>query len=326
LVLVISTFKVSNGMEAAVRQAFLDRPRLVDDAPGFLGMEVAVDSRDASVFHLLTRWTDEASFQSWHSGPVHKLAHLGIPKGLKLDPSQTVVRTFDLLPGATGEEPASGGDALIARLPQFLARSRSLHWLRASFDGRIDAANPAFELLLQEPAGGLAGQSLWDRLTEADAAYAQAILKSEGPDSESPVLLNFADRDQGVHTLECHLEAHSEDFVLLGEPLREHDRALAKELLELNNRWALLVRENEKNGKALRQAKEHLEKTLAELNESHWHLRKIQETLPICMFCGKVKTGEARWQEVVEYLKTNSLFLSHGCCPSCSHQLSEEPR
>jgi hypothetical protein len=26
----------------------------VDDAPGFLGMEVLVDHRDASIFHLLT--------------------------------------------------------------------------------------------------------------------------------------------------------------------------------------------------------------------------------------------------------------------------------
>ena len=67
--------------------------------------------------------------------------------------------------------------------------------------------------------------------------------------------------------------------------------------MELNNQWALLVRENEKNVKALRKANEDLEKALAELNESHWHLRKIQETLPICMYCGKVKTGDARGRE-----------------------------
>jgi len=210
-------------------------------------------------------------------------------------------------------------DLPIANLPRFLARSRSLHWLRATFDGRIGAANPAFELLLEEPAGALAGQSLWDRMTQADAASTQAILKSEDPDSEGPVLLNFVDRGNTVHTLECQVEVHSESFVLVGEPVLEHDRALAKGLLELNNRWALLVRENEKNVKALAQAKEELEKALAELNQSHWHLRKIQETLPICMFCGKVETGEAQWQEVVEYLKANSLFLSHGCCPDCAH-------
>jgi heme-degrading monooxygenase HmoA len=299
-------------METAVRQAFLDRPHMADDAPGFLGMEVLVDHQDGSIFQLLTRWTEVGSFQRWHSGPLHKLAHRGIPQGLKLDSSHTAIRTFDVLPG-------EGGDAPIANVPELLARSWSLHWLRASFDGTIAAANPAFELLLQESAGALAGQSLWDRLTQADAASTQEIVKSEAPESHGPVLLNFVDRDQGVHTLECHVEIHREGFGLVGEPVREDDRALQKELLELNNRWALLVRENEKNVKVLRQTKEELERALAELRESHWHLRKIQETLPICMYCGKVKTGDAHWEGVVEYLKANSLFLSHGCCPGCLH-------
>jgi hypothetical protein len=282
-------------------------------------MEVLADRQDGSIFHLLTRWTDQASFHNWHSGSLHKLAHRGIPKGLKLNPSHTAVRAFDVLPDKAAPASSRSGDAPIGNLPGFLARLRSVHWLRASFDGGIIAANPAFESLLQESAGALAGQSLWDRVTEADAAFIQAILKSEAPDSEDPLLLNFVDRDRHAHTLECHVEAHDGDFVLVGEPVREHDRALAKELLELNNRWALLVRENEKNVKALRQAKQELEKALADLDKSHWHLRKIQETLPICMYCGKVKTGEAQWEGVVEYLKSNSLFLTHGCCPDCLH-------
>jgi heme oxygenase (mycobilin-producing) len=317
VVLVISTFKISNGMESAVRQAFLDRPHLVDHAPGFLGMEVLAGRQDASVFHLLTRWTDETSFQAWHSGPDHKLAHRGIPKGLKLDPSHTLVRAYDVLPGEAVQPPARSEDALIAGLPRFLARTWSLHWLKASLDGGIIAANPAFEILLQEPGGALAGQSVWDRVTQADARSIQAILKSADPDSEGPVLLNFVGRDHTVHTLECHVEVDGAAFVLVGEPVRGDDRALADELLDLNNRWALLVRENARNVKALRQAKQELEKALSDLNESHWHLRKIQETLPICMYCGKVKTGEAHWEGVVEYLKANSLFLSHGCCPGC---------
>lgn len=321
-VLVISTFRVANGMEAAVRQAFLDRPGLVDDAAGFLGMEVLVDRRDGTIFQLLTRWTDEGSFQRWHSGPLHKLSHRRIPKGLKLDPSHTVIRTFDVLPGQDGLSPG-GPSAPIADLARFLAGSRCLHWLRASFDGGIVAVNPAFESLLQESAGALAGQVLWDRLTEPDAASIRTNLKSEVPRSEGPMLLNFIGRDQSVQTLQCHLEVQGETFVLAGEPIREHDRALARELLELNNRWALLVRDNEKNEKALRKTKDELEKALKELKESHWHLRKIQETLPICMYCGKVKTGDARWEDVVEYLKANSLFLSHGCCPDCIHMIGE---
>jgi len=108
-------------MEAMVRQAFLDRPHMVDDAPGFLGMEVLVDHQDGSIFHLLTRWTDDASFQRWHSGPLHKLAHRGIPKGLKLDPSYTIVRTLDLLPGDASAPSNRNQEPLIVKCnaPQF---------------------------------------------------------------------------------------------------------------------------------------------------------------------------------------------------------------
>jgi heme-degrading monooxygenase HmoA len=317
VVLVISEFRVANGMEEAVRQAFADRPRLVEDAPGFIGMEVLVDREDGSRFQLLTRWIDEASFQRWHKGPSHHLSHRDIPKGLKLDAAYTVVRTFEVFSGAatTGTVPP------ISNTRHLLARSRSLHWLQASLDGRIAAANPAFESLLQEVAGGLAGRSLLDLLTQPDAASVQAILTSGGQDSVEPVLLNFVDRSFSIRTLACWLEIRDQDFVLLGEPVPEHEHALSTELLELNNQWSLLVRENEKNVKALHQAKKDLEHAIKELRDSHWHLRKISETLPICMFCGKVRTGESRWQDVAEYLKANSLFLSHGCCPACVEQL-----
>ena len=130
MVLVTSTFRVANGMETAVRQAFLDRPHMADDAPGFLGMEVLVDHQDGSIFQLLTRWTEVGSFQRWHSGPLHKLAHRGIPQGLKLDSSHTAIRTFDVLPG-------EGGDAPIANVPELLARSWSLHWLRPRSTARL---------------------------------------------------------------------------------------------------------------------------------------------------------------------------------------------
>ena len=49
MVLVTSTFRVANGMETAVRQAFLDRPRMVDDVSGFRGMEALVDHADGSI-------------------------------------------------------------------------------------------------------------------------------------------------------------------------------------------------------------------------------------------------------------------------------------
>jgi len=36
----ISKFEVRNNMEDEVREAFKNRPHLVDDAPGFIGLQV----------------------------------------------------------------------------------------------------------------------------------------------------------------------------------------------------------------------------------------------------------------------------------------------
>ena len=55
MILVTSRFRVANGMEQRVKEAFHNRSRLVEDAPGFLGMEVFNESNDPSVFLLLTR-------------------------------------------------------------------------------------------------------------------------------------------------------------------------------------------------------------------------------------------------------------------------------
>jgi hypothetical protein len=45
MIVAMSRFRVKNDRERDVRQAFLDRPRLVDDQAGFLGLEVFQDQR-----------------------------------------------------------------------------------------------------------------------------------------------------------------------------------------------------------------------------------------------------------------------------------------
>lgn len=90
----LSRFRVRNGMEAEVAAAFRNRPHMVDDAPGFLRMEVLTPSDDDAEFWLLTWWSDEASFRAWHGGHVYRESHSGVPKGLKLDPSFTEMRGF----------------------------------------------------------------------------------------------------------------------------------------------------------------------------------------------------------------------------------------
>lgn len=105
-------------------------------------------------------------------------------------------------------------------------------------------------------------------------------------------------------------------------------RGLVEELLDENHK---LSRRMIKIGKIsdayqaqLRDAKNELEttkakleETLADLNSSYWHLKKIQEVLPVCLECGAVRTGRGSWEPVLEYLKQNSLLLSHGYCPAC---------
>ena len=91
----MSRFAVANGMSEEVRQAFRDRPHLVDGAPGFLRMEVLTPRDDPDEFWLLTWWTDERSFREWHHGHLYRESHKGIPRGLKLDAAATEVRFFE---------------------------------------------------------------------------------------------------------------------------------------------------------------------------------------------------------------------------------------
>jgi heme-degrading monooxygenase HmoA len=93
----LSKFRVANGLTAEVRAAFADRPHLVDDADGFVRMEVISPVDDPDEFWLLTYWTDEDSFRTWHHSHLYRESHSGIPRGLKLDPAATQVRFFETI-------------------------------------------------------------------------------------------------------------------------------------------------------------------------------------------------------------------------------------
>jgi heme oxygenase (mycobilin-producing) len=93
--LAISRFKVKNEKHHEVAEAFVHRPHLVDSIQGFIDMEVYRPTDDEKEFWLLTRWTNEENFLTWHKSDDHHASHKGIPKGLKLDPSATFVRYFN---------------------------------------------------------------------------------------------------------------------------------------------------------------------------------------------------------------------------------------
>ena len=92
-----SRFVVRNGMEEQVRQAFVDRPHRVDNAPGFCRMEVLRPLENPEEFWLMTWWTDEAAYVTWHKSHDYRESHAGIPKGLKLVSGSVQIRRLELI-------------------------------------------------------------------------------------------------------------------------------------------------------------------------------------------------------------------------------------
>lgn len=92
----LSRFTIRNDMADEVRHAFKARPHLVDSEQGFLGMQVMSPLENTAEIWLVTRWTDEQSYRTWHKSHSYHESHSGIPKGLKLVPKSVEIRFFDL--------------------------------------------------------------------------------------------------------------------------------------------------------------------------------------------------------------------------------------
>lgn len=91
----VSKFVVANGMVEEVKQAFRNRPHLVDGAAGFVRMEVLSPLDRPEEIHLVTYWSDAESFRAWHHSHLYHDSHKGIPKGLKVVPGETKIREFE---------------------------------------------------------------------------------------------------------------------------------------------------------------------------------------------------------------------------------------
>lgn len=97
MIIVLSRFTIANDLAAEVRTAFQQRPHLVDNALGFLGMEVMSPCNNPAEVWLFTRWSDEQSYLNWHKGHEYHEAHKGIPKGLKLVPGSTEIKLLKVI-------------------------------------------------------------------------------------------------------------------------------------------------------------------------------------------------------------------------------------
>jgi len=91
----MSSFTVANGLSPAVKDAFARRPHRVDQAPGFVRMDVISPTETPDEIWLLTYWRDEASYHAWHRSHELHESHRDIPRGLKLVPHSARIRFFE---------------------------------------------------------------------------------------------------------------------------------------------------------------------------------------------------------------------------------------
>lgn len=201
-------------------------------------------------------------------------------------------------------------------LERFLAVSRTLVRVAVDPDGSVRDVSPALRRRLGLPPGLVPGAPVDSILAPGERERLSAWLAGDVP--TGPVSLGLLTA-RGVSVPTRCVVAGGEDGVeLLGELESPADLGGVEELTRLNNELAVLARERARQGRALERARDRAEATLSELETSFWHLRKVQEVLPFCMACGKVRTDPETWLPLVEYLHQNDILVSHAFCPPCA--------
>jgi PAS domain S-box-containing protein len=245
VILAMSRFKVANGMEGAVAEAFANRPGLVDGWPGFLGLETFTDITDRSVFHLVTRWTDQAAFHAWHHSAAHRASHRGMPKGLRLDPSYTELVELERLPRADALD-ATGVLDSSAALADYLERTRVVHLVRCDAKGNMQFVNGAMADHLGLAAEAVRDRSIFSCLVEHDAALLRQRFE-EHPVKSLPLTLNFCDVEGSPFTLLTRVTSYPDGWVIIGEAVVEHEAQLQHQLAEVNVELAALARTRQRS-------------------------------------------------------------------------------
>ena len=78
----VSRLRVAPEQVPELVSAFRQRAHLVDDAPGFVDLEVWRSDRDPGEVIMVSRWTDRAAFRDYMRSPEHAASHARIPAAL----------------------------------------------------------------------------------------------------------------------------------------------------------------------------------------------------------------------------------------------------
>lgn len=203
--------------------------------------------------------------------------------------------------------------------PDALARdfawnAETVHVLALSADATVMRWNGA----AARSAGAAlrAGEPVETLLASHSASLLRAAMARAGTAPVPGLMLTFSDGERFAYTLRCRLGRAGDEFLLFGEPMVEREKQVAAELMDVVNELSRITREKAKLAA-------QLETALAELRESHWHVRRIQEFLPICAECHRVPAQAAQpdgWKPLVSFLADNGLLMSHGYCPECAER------
>jgi heme-degrading monooxygenase HmoA len=79
----MSRLRVAAERSDALIAAFRERARLVDDADGFVDLQVWRSDRDPEEVLMVSRWRDRAAFTAYMRSAEHKVSHGRIDPGLQ---------------------------------------------------------------------------------------------------------------------------------------------------------------------------------------------------------------------------------------------------
>lgn len=202
---------------------------------------------------------------------------------------------------------------------EFAWDAETVQLLVLSAGGNLLQWNQAAREGLGSHAALREGEPVWALLAPNSGLLLRASME-EARSHPVRCLLTFTDEETFAFTLSCALYWMGDACHLFGEQRVAREQRMNEELLALTGELARVCRDHA-------QLAARLERTLADLQESHWLIRKIQEHLPICAVCHHVRAAQAEesgWESLVEFLARNGLWMTHGYCPECEAAAFDE--
>lgn len=148
-----------------------------------------------------------------------------------------------------------------------------------------------------------------------------------------------------IHDIITGLDAGADDFISkpfvkeeLAVRIRAGERVLSFEtrLVKAHNDLTVEIEERRRAEGKLAKQRDHLEKTvkelekakaakrelISELQDALAEVKQLSGLLPICSHCKKIRDDEGYWKNVEEYITHHSeAEFSHSICPECLKEL-----